>query len=60
MAIKKIIMYDEGLLRRKSRPVERVDDHVRGILADMADTMYSVQRSGGLAACQIGILSRWS
>jgi peptide deformylase len=46
------------LLRTKSRKIEAVDQHVRRIFADMTDTLYSIQNGGGLAACQIGILSR--
>lgn len=58
MAFKKIITFDDAFLRNKSRKVEAVDDHVRRIFRDMADTMYRIQPNGGLAACQIGILSR--
>jgi peptide deformylase len=58
MAVKKIITFNDQALRRRSRPVEVVDERIRGIFADMADTLYSKQSGGGLAACQIGILRR--
>jgi len=38
--------------------VEKVDDRIRLILNDMADTMYNTENGGGLAAPQIGILKR--
>lgn len=58
MAIKKIITKNNDLLRKKSIPVITIDQHIRSIFMDMADTMYSRQNGGGLAACQIGILNR--
>ena len=58
MAIRKIIFFDDEILRKKSKVVEVVDDKTRQILNDMADTMYNTENGGGLAAPQIGILKR--
>ena len=35
-----------------------MDDKIRQILNDMADTMYNSENGGGLAAPQVGILKR--
>lgn len=58
MALRKIVLYDDPILRKKSRQVEKVDDKIRELLNDMAETMYDTKIGGGLAACQVGILKR--
>jgi peptide deformylase len=58
MALREIRMYDDAILRKKSRMVDIVDDRIRQILDDMAETMYHTEIGGGLAAPQIGILKR--
>ncbi|WP_055667004.1 peptide deformylase [Desnuesiella massiliensis] len=58
MALRQIRIYGDEILRKKSRTVEKVDDKIRQILNDMADTMYNTENGGGLAAPQIGILKR--
>lgn len=58
MALRKIRLSNDEVLRKKSKVVEKVDDRIRLILNDMADTMYNAENGGGLAAPQIGILKR--
>ncbi|MHB9942934.1 peptide deformylase [Clostridium sporogenes] len=58
MALRQIRMFDDEILRKKSKVVEVVDDKIRQILNDMADTMYNTENGGGLAAPQVGILKR--
>lgn len=58
MALREIRTFDDPVLRKKSRPVREVDDKIRELLRDMADTMYHTPNGGGLAACQVGILKR--
>lgn len=58
MALRQIRLSDDEILRKKSRAVERVDDKIRQILTDMADTMYNSENGAGLAAPQVGILKR--
>lgn len=58
MALREIRQFDDEFLRKKSRHVEHVDDRIREILEDMAETMYNSENGGGLAACQVGILRR--
>ncbi|WFD08694.1 peptide deformylase [Tepidibacter hydrothermalis] len=58
MAIRQIRLFDDEILRKKSKVVKVVDDRIRQILDDMADTMYNTENGGGLAAPQIGILKR--
>ncbi|AOR23669.1 peptide deformylase [Clostridium taeniosporum] len=58
MAIRQIRLFGDEILRKKSREVEVVDDKIRQILDDMADTMYNTENGGGLAAPQIGILKQ--
>lgn len=58
MALRQIRLFDDEILRKKSKVVEVVDDKIRQILNDMADTMYNTENGGGLAAPQVGILKR--
>lgn len=58
MALREIRTKGDPILRKVCKPVEAVDDHIRQILQDMAETMYSTPNGGGLAAPQIGILRR--
>lgn len=57
MALRKICVLGEDILRKKSRTVERVDDKIRQLAGDMAETMYKAN-GVGLAAPQVGILKR--
>jgi peptide deformylase len=57
MANLDIVTYPDALLRAKAEPVLRVDDEVRKLVDDMAETMYAA--SGiGLASNQIGVLKQ--
>lgn len=58
MALRQIRLSDDEILRKKSKVVETVDDKIRQILNDMADTMYNTENGAGLAAPQVGILKR--
>lgn len=58
MALRQIRVSGDKILRKKSRVVEVVDDKIRQILNDMADTMYNTRNGAGLAAPQVGILKR--
>jgi len=52
MALREILYYPDPRLRRKALPVKVVDDAIRALIQDMAETMY--QAPGiGLAAPQI-------
>lgn len=53
MAVRTILVAPDPRLKRKSEPVERVDDEVRRLMDDMAETMYAAPGIG-LAAIQIG------
>lgn len=57
MAIYEIEKAGSDVLRRKSKPVREVDDVIRQLLDDMADTMYHYD-GVGLAAPQVGISKR--
>ncbi|MDH3513498.1 MAG: peptide deformylase [Gammaproteobacteria bacterium] len=57
MSIRHILHYPDPRLRRQARPVLQVDDAIRRLVDDMAETMY--QAPGiGLAAVQIDELWR--
>lgn len=57
MAIRQILHYPDPRLRRLAEAVERVDDEIRTLIDDLADTMY--QAPGiGLAAPQINLAKR--
>lgn len=57
MAVLKVKLYGDPVLRKKCREVEKVDEKIRKLLDDMADTMYH-NEGIGLAAPQVGILKR--
>ncbi len=58
MAIRQLRYFDDEILRKKCREVEQIDNKIRQILQDMADTMYHKGNGAGLAAPQVGILKR--
>lgn len=59
MAIRTILNVtdDNDLLRKKSREITEIDDRIKTLLDDMAETMYDAN-GVGLAAPQVGILRR--
>ena len=57
MSQKKIVLEPDPILRKESKPVEKVDDELRRLLDDMLETMYAAPGIG-LAAVQVGILKR--
>lgn len=54
MTILEILTYPDPFLKKITRPVTEIDDQVKMIIEDMAETMYSAQ-GVGLAAIQAGI-----
>lgn len=58
MALRQLRYFDDELLRKKCKEVNVIDDKIRQLLNDMAETMYHTGNGAGLAACQIGILKR--
>jgi peptide deformylase len=57
MAILKILHYPDPRLRRVAQPVDEVNDEIRRLVDDMAETMY--QAPGiGLAAVQVDVARR--
>jgi peptide deformylase len=57
MAVRPIILLPDPLLRKSSAPIERVDDEVRQLAADMLETMYAAP-GVGLAAVQVAVPRR--
>ena len=57
MALIPILEVPDPRLREVALPVATIDDGVRGLLADMFETMYAA-RGIGLAATQLGIRQR--
>ncbi|MCR9137315.1 MAG: peptide deformylase [Alphaproteobacteria bacterium] len=57
MTIKPLVLLPDPVLRKKSDPLERVDDEIRALADDMLETMYDAPGIG-LAAIQIGIPHR--
>ncbi len=57
MTIRQVIIAPDARLKTKSFLVEKVDDDIRTLVADMFDTMY-YERGIGLAAVQIGVHKR--
>jgi peptide deformylase len=57
MALLPILTAPDPRLKKKSKPVESVDDGVRRLMDDMLETMYAAPGIG-LAAPQVGVLKR--
>lgn len=57
MAIRTILHYPDPRLRKKAEPVTQVDDDVRRLIDDMAETMYAAPGIG-LAATQVDVHKR--
>lgn len=57
MKILPLVIAPNPLLKQISKPVEKIDDELRGLMDNMLNTMYA-QHGVGLAAVQIGVLKR--
>jgi len=57
MAIRTILHYPDPRLRQVARPVSTVNDEIRQLVDDMAETMYAAPGIG-LAAVQINVAQR--
>jgi peptide deformylase len=57
MAVFPIRKFGDPILKEKCQPVDKVTAEVKKMVKNMADSMYHAP-GVGLAACQIGILSR--
>ncbi len=57
MALRTIRKLGDDILRKKCRPVDKIDDKILTLLDDMADTLYEAD-GVGLAAPQVGVLKR--
>jgi peptide deformylase len=57
MAILEIRTYPDPILAQKAKPIENIDDSIRCLLDDMAETMYAAP-GVGLAAPQVGVSLR--
>lgn len=57
MALRPILKYPDPRLKQRAEPVAVVDDDIRQLVDDMAETMYDAP-GVGLAANQIGVMKR--
>ncbi|MCR5148389.1 MAG: peptide deformylase [Eubacterium sp.] len=57
MAIRNIRVEGDEILRKKCKPVTKINSRIRELIGDMFDTMYE-SNGVGLAAPQVGILKR--
>jgi peptide deformylase len=57
MALMRIYHYPEPVLAQKAAPINEIDDTVRQLALDMAETMYAAP-GVGLAAPQVGVSQR--
>ena len=55
--IREIVIWPDPILKEVATPVDRVDDSIRRLLDDMAETMYAAD-GVGLAAPQVAVLKR--
>jgi peptide deformylase len=57
MALRPILKYPDPRLKQMAEPVKEVNDEIRRLVDDMAETMYAAP-GVGLAANQVGVLLR--
>ena len=57
MAVLEIVEFPARVLKERGAPVEEFDDGLRGLVADMFETMYAAE-GVGLAAQQVGVALR--
>ena len=57
MAIRKVLIDGDELLRKKSKPVTDFDSNLGALLDDMFETMHK-NNGAGLAGVQVGVLKR--
>lgn len=57
MAVRDIVIYGDPVLREVATPVEEVDQAIKNLVSDMADTVKKAQGLG-LAAPQVGVSKR--
>lgn len=57
MALRQIRYENDPILRKKSREITKIDDRIKTLISDMAETMYE-NEGVGLAAPQVGVLRR--
>lgn len=55
--VRKILTYPDPVLKKKAAPVTVINEAVRELVRDMAETMYDAQ-GVGLAAPQVGVSQR--
>lgn len=55
--VREIVIWPDPILKEVAQPVDRVDDGIRRLLDDMAETMYAAD-GVGLAAPQIAVKKR--
>ena len=55
--VREIVIWPDPVLKEIAKPVDAVDDTIRRLLDDMAETMYAAD-GVGLAAPQIGVSKR--
>jgi peptide deformylase len=58
MPAHKIILYPHPVLKKICRPVDVLDEEIRGLIRDLTDTMNAGPGSVGVAAPQIGVALR--
>ncbi len=57
MGLRELRIEGDPILRKKARPVKKIDERMRNLLDDMVETMYE-DKGIGLAGPQVGILRR--
>jgi peptide deformylase len=57
MAVLEILKYPHTILKKRSKEVAQIDEGIKRLIVDMAETMYEANGIG-LAACQIGVPQR--
>ncbi|MGE5677305.1 MAG: peptide deformylase [Pseudomonadota bacterium] len=58
MALRTIRALGDDILRKKCRPVDKIDERILVLLKDMADTLHNTENGAAIAAPQVGVLRR--
>ena len=58
MAVRELRVMEDPALQKACRPVAEVNDHVRMLLGDLADTLQASKGGTSIAANQVGVMRR--
>lgn len=58
MALRNIRILGDEILRKKCKPVDKIDERILSLLQDMLDILCNTENGAAIAAPQVGVLKR--